>query len=176
MAYKLFWVLLEGNDDERFFEGMIKPKLSPQYNSIRAWKYAQEPSKRTKNFLKSIKAMNSDYFFLGDINRLPCVTAKKNRIKRKYATTIDVDNIIIVVKEIESWYLAGINERSAKILGIKRFLKNTDNLTKETFEKLMPNRYSDKIDFMQEILKHFDLLTACKRNKSFNYFYKKYLI
>lgn len=172
MAYKRLWVLLEGNDDERFFDGIIKPKLSHQYNSIQVWQYAQEPVKRTKNFLKSIKAMNSDYFFLVDINRLPCVAAKKNRIKRKYGAIIDLENIITVVKEIESWYFAGLDNKTCQELGLSP-LGDTDQITKEDFNSLIPKRFDSRINFMLEILKVFSLDIAIQKNKSFDYFMKK---
>lgn len=169
MSYKRLWILLEGNDDERFFLMVIKSIFEKTYDFVRPWQYAQEPERRIKNFLKSIKAMNSDYFFLADINHLPCVTAKKNIVKRKYGATIDSDNIITVVKEIESWYLAGLDEKASKELGIST-LSNTDNTIKEDFNNLIPKKFDSRIDFMAEILKRFSIATAKRKNKSFKYF------
>ena len=77
MPYKRLWVLLEGNDDERFFERVMKPLFGNAYDFVRPWQYAQKQTKKVKAFLQSIKSMNSDYFFWGDINRLPCVTEKR---------------------------------------------------------------------------------------------------
>lgn len=172
MAYRRLWVLLEGNDDERFFEGIIKPKLSPQYNSIQVWQYAQEPPKRTKNFLKSIKAMNSDYFFCADINDSPCVIAKKQNIESKYGRRIDINNILVVIKEIESWYLAGLDDRACEELEIRRF-HSTDNITKENFDDLRSDKFDSRIDFMAEILKRFSIETATQKNASFKFFMQK---
>jgi len=172
MAYKRLWVLLEGNDDERFFKGIIKPRLSPQYDSIQVWQYAQKPSKRTMNFLKAIKTISSGYFFLKDINDSPCVAAKKQNMERIYKGTINVDNIVVVVKEIESWYLAGLDDKGRKELGVKA-LRKTDNLTKEQFDRLIPRKFDSRIDFMAEILKRFSVDMAKQKNKSFNYFMTK---
>jgi hypothetical protein len=169
MAYKRLWVLLEGNDDDRFFEGVIRPIFENTYDSVRPWQYAQKQIKKAKNFLRAIKSMGSDYFFWGDINSLPCVTAKKNRIKRRYGAGIDINNVIIVVKEIESWYLAGLDDKARKKLGIRTF-HNTDNITKEEFNNLIPNRFDSRIDIMVEILKRFSVETAKQKNKSFAYF------
>jgi len=171
MSYKRLWVLLEGSDDERFFE-KIKPVLEKKFDSVQSWKYAQEPPKETKNFLKSIKTMKSAYFFWADINRMPCITAKKVNIERKYGASIKIDNVIIVVKEIESWYLAGLNGNGCKELGIKSY-QNTDNTTKEQFNRLIPKKFDSRIDFMVEILKRFHLETARKKNNSFRYFMTK---
>ncbi len=172
MAYKRLWILLEGNDDERFFERLIKPIFENTYDFVRSWQYAQTQTKKVKSFLRSIESMNSDYFFWGDINSLPCLTAKKNKIKREYGIRIDIKNVIIVVKEIESWYLAGLNDIARKELGIRTF-SNTDNITKEKFEELMPKKFDSRIDLMVEILKRYSVETAKQKNRSFNYFMSK---
>lgn len=57
--------------------------------------------------------MDADYFYIVDINKLPCVIAKKQNIKNSL-TNIDQGRIIVVIKEIESWYLAGLDERECK--------------------------------------------------------------
>jgi len=174
MANKRLRVLLEGNDDERFFEDIIKPILSPQYDLIQVWQYAQQPRRRTKNFLRAIKAMNSHYIFLGDINKFPCVTAKIESLKNKYGRCIDAKNVTIVVKEIESWYLAGLDDKSRKELRI-RTSRDTDNITKEKFNKLIPSKFDSRIDFMIEILKRFSIETGVQKNSSFAYFMNKIL-
>ena len=172
MTYKRLCVFLEGNDDERFFESIVKPILSPQYDLIQIWQYAQKPRRRTKNFLRAIKAMNSDYFFFVDINNLPCVTSKKENIGEEYGEIIDLNKIIVVVREIESWYLAGVNYKNSRGLRIRN-LRNTCNITKEQFNSLIPKQFDSRIDFMIEILKRFSIQTAKKKNKSFGYFMGK---
>lgn len=174
MTYKRLYILLEGNDDERFFEVIIKPRLSSRYDLIHVWQYAQQPSRRTKNFLKAIKAMNSDYFYLRDINNHPCVTAGIESVKRRYEARIDVDYVLVVIKEIESWYLAGLNDKSCKELGFPIFNK-TDNIDKEQFNKQIPKGYISRIDFMVEILKRFSVETAIQKNNSFAYFFNKFI-
>lgn len=171
MPYRQLRILVEGNDDERFFE-RIKPVLEKKYDFVQTWQYQQEANKQVKNFLQSIRDMNSSYFLVRDINRAPCVTAKKNSIKRKYGAIIDVNNVIIVAKEVEGWYLAGLDDKSCKELGLRSF-KNTDDVTKEHFDNLIPNKFDSRIDFMVEILKRFSLETAKQKNKSFGYFMSK---
>lgn len=87
---------------------------------------------------------------------------------------VDFANCIVVVKEIESWYLAGIDEDKGMSLRIKYF-ENTNELTKEKFVELKPGNYRTLLSFKKELLKHFSIRTACKKNDSFGYFAKKYL-
>ena len=161
-------ILIEGNDDERFFE-RIRSVLMRKYSFVQMWKYRQKSNRQIVNFLKSIKSMNSCYFFLTDLNRSPCVLSKKNNIRKKYGARIDIEHVVVVVKAIEGWYLAGLDDRSCKELGIKPFRK-TDNVNKEKFNNLIPKKFDSRIDFMIEILKRFSVEIAKQKNKSFAYF------
>jgi len=53
-------------------------------------------------------------------------------------------------------------------------LKNTDTLTKEGFNSLIPQRFDSRIDFMVEILKRFCTGMAKRKNGSFRYFAERY--
>lgn len=172
MAYKLLWIFVEGNDDKKFVNQVIKPIFENKYDSIKTWEYRQKTSKLVKGLLKSIKTMGSDYFFLADINNLPCVTARKEKIKDKYGGTICIRNLIVVIKEIESWYLAGLDDKKCQELGLGTF-SHTDDITKEQFNRLMPEKFDSRIDFMAEILKRFSIETAKQKKRSFNYFMAK---
>lgn len=69
---------------------------------------------------------------------------------------------------IESWYAAGLSrQRTEEMLG--RPLQRTDELTKERFNDLLPEEASH-IDFMQQLLQHFDVRRARAKNHSFEYF------
>jgi len=170
MAYKRLWILVEGNADERFLR-KICHLFENRYNQIEIYKYAQESAKKVKNLLNSIQSMGDDYFFLADINSSPCTTAKKEEITQQY-TGIDITNIRIVIKEIESWYLAGLDDNESAKLGIKVF-SNTDGIVKEKFDLLKPKQFSSRNDFMIEILKSFSIEIAKTKNKSFEYFVSK---
>jgi len=172
MSYKRLFILVEGNDDERFFERIIRPKFEEKYDSITPWKYAQKKNKEVIKFLKSIEAMRADYIYTKDFNSAPCITKKKQRIQIKIKN-INKDRIIVVIEEIESWYLAGLDNIRAKIVGVRSF-KTTDTITKEQFISLMPKKYDSKIDFMSEILNHFSIEIARRKNRSFSYFINKH--
>jgi hypothetical protein len=174
MNCKRLFIFVEGNDDERFFDRIVKPKFEKKYNEVRLWKYAQVKNTKIDNFLKSIKAMGAEYIFVTDNNKAPCVTFRKQEIQEKFCKKIGIDKnkIIVVIKEIESWYLAGLDSKQCKRLKIS-YLKNTKDVTKENFNDLIPQKFS-KIDFMLEVLKLFSIEEAKQKNISFRYFFEKY--
>jgi hypothetical protein len=88
---------------------------------------------------------------------------------------IDGSNIVIVIREIESWYLAGLPPDTARRMGVHTS-DTTDNLTKEDFNRMIPAVYDSRIDFMFEILKFFSVEYAAKKNRSFDYFVHRYHI
>ena len=169
--HKMLFLLIEGNDDERFFDTIIKPVMKEKYDYVELWKHAQEPPKRIVDFIKSIEQMNADYIYIADIDGVPCITKKKQKIMHDI-NRINSDNIIIVKREIESWYLSGLNKNSAKKCGIKS-LNCTDQITKKAFNDLIPKKFDSRIDFMIEILKLFSLTVAKEKNQSIKYFIDK---
>lgn len=173
MPYKLLFILLEGDDDERFFEKIVKPLLQKRYSTTKFWKYSQQKQEKIVNFVKSINAMKADYICVRDFNDAPCITAKKEKITDKF-NRITKDKIIVVVKEIESWYLAGLDENTSKKLGIRKKIETSDNITKEEFNQLIPKNMP-RIEFMREILKNYDVEIAKERNRSFGYFLNKWI-
>lgn len=172
MTYNQIIVFIEGNDDERFFKRIIKPELEKKHKRAIPFKCSCKKKIKINNYLKAIRCMGySDYIFLTDINSAPCISAKKESKLSKY-TNIDKNKIVIVIKEIESWYIAGLNVKNSEKLGI-RFCNDTNNLDKEQFNKLIPKKFDSRIDFMQEILNSFQIRTAKKKNKSCEYFFDK---
>ncbi|MDI6720169.1 MAG: hypothetical protein QMD46_11220 [Methanomicrobiales archaeon] len=163
---------LEGNDDERFFARVIAPPLEDRNCTVRIWKYAREKRKRTIQLLKSVQGAGMAYVFVRDIDDAPSVRAKKEEMVRCFEVLTGED-IAVVVMEIESWYLAGANAAFLSRIGADG-IWNTDHITKEQFNQLIPRPMS-RIVFMQEILKHFDVEVAKKRNASFRYFMHRWI-
>jgi len=173
MNYKRLFILVEGDDDERLFQIILKQKLEVKYDEVKIWKYRQEKYKRVHDFIKAIKAMpNAEYIYVADIDKSPCVTNKKQEIKNKFKG-IDLNRIIVVVKEIEGWYLAGLDDESCKKLKI-RFGGDANDVTKEQFNDLIPKNFVSRIDFMSEVLKLFSIEMAKQKNKSIRYFLERY--
>lgn len=174
MAYRRLFIFVEGDDDERFFDRVIRPLYKQIYDNIQLWKYSQQKFKKTNGFLNSINSItHADYIFVADLDDFPCVTAKKERITSQFEK-LSEDRILVVCREIESWYLAGLNDDSRREIKIQRRFNKTDSISKEQFDRMMPKKFVSRIDFMQEIMKLFDRETALSKNTSFKYFMRKY--
>lgn len=169
MAYQRLVIFVEGNDDERFFSRVLTPMYEQNYDYVQCWEYSQKTKNKVESFLESIKEMNADYIFVADMDESPCVTARKAQITSMYKN-LTADRILIVCREIESWYLAGLNDDGCQQLGISADFKNTDDIFKEKFNDIMPSKFtSRRIDFMLEIMTIFDQETAQAQNSSFRY-------
>ena len=166
MPYTRLYLLVEGDDDARFVERIVIPKLTSRYDFVKLWKFAQERKEKVSQFLRSIKAMGADYVLLADINAHPCFPKKKEALLQVF-TELESRNTLVVVREIEGWYLGGLNDDNP--LGV-RAPTDTSGLTKEQFNATMPKGYDSRIAYMIEVLKHFDIRTATTRSRSFLYF------
>ncbi len=171
MDYRRLFIWVEGGDDQRFFQKIMEPKLQKKYNFVETRRYAALKKGKIDNFLKSIKAMGADYIYVGDIDNSPCVTTMKQEIRNRLRN-IDEQRIIVVIKEIESWYYAGLDNIAAGKFKIRSY-DNTDTMTKEQFNSLIPKQFDSRVDFMLEILKIFSFEIAKEKNRSFRYFMEK---
>lgn len=159
----MLYVFVEGYDDRRF----ISKFLNDCDTDI--IEYASDKKEKTDNFIKSIKSMPyDDYLFFADADG-KTIAATKAYIKSIY-TNIDIDKIIVVQYEIESWYYAGLNQVSHDKLKFKKYIHNTDSLTKEMFNSKLP-KLSDRIFYMQQILNCYCVQEARQRNCSINSFF-----
>jgi hypothetical protein len=169
MPYTTLYLLVEGDDDERFANRVVIPRLSSRYDYIMLWKYAQQKREKVNLFLRSIKAMGADYFLLADIDEHSCFPKKRKALLEKF-TELGSRQSLIVLREIESWYLAGLPDDNR--WGLKAPV-DTSDVTKEQFEAAIPKAFDSRIDYMIEILKLFDVNTAGARNPSFQYFARR---
>lgn len=169
MPYSRLYFLVEGDDDVRFFESIVIPLISHKYDYISVQPCACFAPRKLRSFINSIKSMNAEYVYVADLDRSPCLANKKNIILKR--RLIDKDKVLIVVKEIEGWYLAGVSNPVSKAM---RFVvpQDTNGLTKEQFDQLIPSRFSSRIAFMIELLQHFSIEIGRKKNKSLDYFCK----
>ena len=169
MPYTRLFLLVEGDDDLRIVERVVIPKLSSCYNFVQAWKYAQRKAEKVNAFLRSIKSMGAEYLLLGDLNAHPCFPSKKEALLQKFKQ-LDDRRVLIVVREIESWCLAGLADNNP--LGVQ-VPANTSEFTKERFNDTIPKHLDSRIDYMLEVLKLFHTSTARGRNPSFHYFARR---
>jgi hypothetical protein len=169
---KRLFILVEGEDDVRFFGRIIKPLVLPRYDSVEILPYASIKRIKVNNFLKSVAEMRNDYIFVADIDTERSVRDKKQLLYHWFSN-INGGNIVIVIMEIESWYYAGLSDEALRKFALPS-LSSTDELTKEGFNALIPLPFDSRIDFMFEILKYFSPVTAARHNRSFKFFFERY--
>jgi len=171
MSQQTLFVFVEGVDDEIFFEKILSSHHHARFCSVHMWPYANRSQKSITSLLRSLQQIHADYVFIADMDDNPCVSSKKAKLIAKFPNLVP-SKIFIVNKEIESWYLAGIDAQHANKLRLK-IPSKTDAVDKAQFESMIPRKFISRIDFMLEILKVFSWLTAQQKNKSFHYFVQK---
>ena len=190
MTYRTLYILVEGGDDARFFERVVRPMFEKEFGQVQLWQYSQQEKEKVNTFLDSIRAMQAagiaDLIMVADLDESPCVTDRKERILSGFRSLSagqspgqpsgphSSTRILIVCREIDSWYLAGLNDEECMKMRIPATLDSTDHISKEQFLSLMPDRFHSKTEFMLEILSKFDHETARTKNSSFSYFMQKY--
>lgn len=196
MSYKELFIWVEGDNDVEFFKEVSKIILQEKFNVteelgtpnklllqkgekviyITFQTYRNTPKEKVKHFLRNIGSYrDAFYIFVGDKNDKPCVTAKKEEIKKIYGA--EEDRILVVAREIEGWYLGGLKDEIAKEWGINDLPSDTEGVTKEGFRNLCSlSKYKcSGIHFRKEILKHFSLESAKHKNRSFRYFMERFV-
>ena len=169
MPYKRLYLLVEGDDDARFVDRVIIPRLRGRYDLAQSWRFAQETRRKVNAFLRSIKAMGADYLLLADINAHTCFPKKRTALHEAFSE-LEGEKTVIVVREIESWYLAGLPDDNP--LGVQA-PADTSGITKEQFNNTMPKGLDSRISYMIEVLRHFDICSATARSPSFSYFARR---
>jgi hypothetical protein len=166
-------VWVEGDRDLRFFEVVVKPRLALAFFQVLVKTYRQMKRVDVNRFLHTFSRQGFGCIFVADLNSAPCVTSRKQKLKEHYPGLMD-DDIVVVSREIESWYLAGLTTDGATPLKVE-CPASTDRLTKEDLDRLRLPRFDSELDFLLELLKCFDATEACKRNKSFEHFQRRFL-
>jgi hypothetical protein len=174
MPYRRLYLWVEGTDDQRFVDSVLRPRLEQHYSWVNVLPYAGWRKEKITKFIESIRGMrDSDYVFIADNDKHPCVSAKKEAVCQRIKS-VEPHRIAIAVTEIESWYLAGLNADGCVKLEIA-IPTDTTGLTKEQFDQLRRPSYESRIDWMVEMLRHYSLDQAVTRNTSLRYFVAKYV-
>jgi hypothetical protein len=166
------FILVEGNDDQRFFLRIIRPLFLPKYASVELISYASMKSAKVCRYIKGLTALQYDFIVVADIDQEPTVYHKKKVLMARFCN-LHQDRVMVIVKEIESWYLAGLDDHDSAVIGVRR-LEHTDFLTKEHFNRWIPRQFNSRIAFMAECLQLFSIPVAIEKNKSFHYFMRHY--
>ena len=173
MNKRRLFIFVEGNDDQRFFNRIVRPLVESGYASVEIIMYASMKSVNVCRFVRSITAMDYDFILCSDIDQERNVRAKKMELKTRFCP-IDDDRIVVIIQEIESWYLAGLDEKAQKRYSLRPY-RGTNHITKEIFNRMIPRFYTSRIAFMAEILDHFESEVAQEKNRSFRYFFTHFV-
>jgi hypothetical protein len=169
MVEKPLYVLLEGPDDERFFDRVVAPLFAARGYETKVWKYACEKRLRTMNLVRALRKAGLPYVFVRDIDSTPYAARRVQETMDSFGHAMEAEMVVIVIAEIESWYLAGVGREEGVALGLPPLPARTERVTKEAFNALIPRGVS-RIEFMQAALDGFDVGLAKRRNRSFRYF------
>ena len=171
-GYRRLWLLVEGADDSRFCTEVLTRLFRSRYDHIEIWEYSQQKPSKLSGLLQTISYMNDDYLLIRDMDDRPCVTATKEAIASRISG-LSWDRVVVVPREIEAWYLAGLDEAACGELGLDR-VADVDSVTKEQFDQLVGGKRQHQ-PTMDEILKRYNIEVARRRSPSFRYFWQKHV-
>jgi hypothetical protein len=171
MHYKQVCFLVEGRDDLRFFEDIVKPLIIAHYNWVKVHSYQTMSPVLVDDLIKNYSAQGVDIYLTRDLDTAPCFSTKKAEIRSIYKN-IEASRIVIVKPEIEAWYLAGIDKQNWDKLKIAP-CRDVNAVTKDHFERLKPRRFASTIDFMNELRKVYSPNMAREKSPSFSYLLHK---
>lgn len=168
---KVLKLFVEGAHDKIFFssEKITKILLSKGFDSIECYEYEHLTKIKVRKFISTIAQCSSwEFIFSADKDKLPCIT-KAIEENRKIFNIRNINRIVIVNCEIESWYLAGISKKIQRKYRLN-IPRDTQNVTKEQFNIAYIPKITDKFSFLTEVAEEYDVRVAKTRNQSFNYF------
>ena len=163
------YIYVEGEHDDIFVRFVLYEYVFNNMGiDLNPIPYAQTPNKKISKSIKSKQGY--EYLFLSDLDSEthPCITSMKGKRVNDY-NGLKYSKVIIVKEEIESWYLAGVNNSVDKFKDWE-IPPQTDHITKEDFDAMYITSFDSKNDCLKEIAKHYDINLAVKRNESFKYF------
>lgn len=74
-------ILIEGDDDKRFFSSIVVPIIESNYRKVRIIRYSQDSNEDKKKLLNSFNQMtNVDYIYVTDIDDKKCVIMRKEQV------------------------------------------------------------------------------------------------
>ena len=170
--YRRLWLIVEGTDDRRFCNEVLLPVFQQTFDHVAIWQYSQQKLTKVASLIHSIEAMNADYLMFGDIDERPCVTSAKEDMTAQLPV-LSWDRVVVVRREIEAWYLAGLDEAACRDLRLDQ-VADIDAVTKERFDRLVGGK-ANHTDAMVNILKRYDVEVARRRSPSFRYFWQKHV-
>ena len=162
-----FYVYVEGRDDERFVGHIIKKYF--EIEMLQFITYARESNSQLCSLMEKHIRDNDLHLMFADLDNCDSINTRKKYCHDSYG--VDENNVIVVNKEIESWYVAGSNLLPPGV--------TPEDIGKEEFKKIIDGKFDQMIKNKHyttaklKILKDFDIGKARNTSSSFKYFYDK---
>lgn len=166
-----FVIIVEGSHDKLFLEKTLIPRALAADVDI--------------DILMSSNWSSSDYerqirlfdgaIILKDLDDEACPVAKKNKICADYNLHSHRDKIVITMKEIEGWYVAGGSDNLPKLPSRFHGRSSTENISKEDLKNEVYRTYKWRRHeaALVELARNYSFDTAKLRNSSMRYFLNK---
>ena len=167
--FKNILIFVEGPDDKRFFEKILRNRIERKYEGFtyHIIKYQEKSDDVINNYINSYNEMNSEIFLFRDFDSGPCISERKSEIQNHF--NLPDEKIFIVKHEIESWYLAGLNQQYLQRIGVTEAFNNTEDISKRRFNEIISGRTHLKL----EMLDNFKFRIAMSKNSTFRYVVEK---
>lgn len=172
---KNLFVFVEGKEDLIFVKNILSNIFLKNSILLIPIPYQKTRNHEIIKHIKTAKSKNQNYVLLSDLDShtYPCITSRKKSRMDELDGEIAGDEIVIIVEELESWCLAGIDTDIDEYYEFE-IPETTDNITKEDFNEIISKTSFNKNKLLNYLSRNFDVNLAVKRNKSFKYFLEKY--
>lgn len=189
MKNKLY-LFIEGEWDKVFFETFLDKYLCNtfDFDEITYIEFAEDKAgMKSREWLHKLVSngkanfllcpdLDSEYDEIKRIEKIKKLTDEEFDIKKEEYKQIIQNKSFVIVKMIESWYLAGFNESFCSKMQLK-FYPNTEKTNKSTFEQIAKQAKKTPLRLRDELTKtyknNFSIEEAKQRNESFRKFFEK---
>jgi len=166
----VIYILIESDTDHEFYEAIIEPILYEKYDQVIPYKYIEKKKKAVTKYINVILKQKADYYVLGDKDDDTNANAI-DRVFQRMDTKIHKNKVVLVIKEMECWILAGITDEMYDRYNIELNITNTEIYCKEEICDEFKKHLNPSI-FITAILNTYNFNNARLRNNSFDRFMK----
>lgn len=174
------YIFVEGDTDKDFFISFLKHEIRNHFGfEMICIDFIQ---KKQEEMIKNVIAAKELFMVCPDLDVSfsdEVMKEKREKVKKRYLENMEVEDkhFAIIIKEIESWCLAGFNKNFYEREKITDYYyKNTEETTKGTFKTIAKNKrksYEQFKSFLENKKSEYVISEARERNSSFDQFWKK---
>lgn len=156
----------EGSDDVLFIETIIVPIASKSFDKKMVHETACLKDDKVSAFIQTYRRNGYKIVFLVDQDNTACLLDVVNRVTAKFPL-LNKDDVYVVQREIESWYMAGCKEANCEKLRIPHFAK-PDETGKADMAAAAKAANTSSFPLMSKLMGCYSVPHARSRCRSFN--------